>query len=398
MQRADSRAPDWCSVFESREVVPNSGEHLQILGIALSIGMVHSENGGFAVQTPATLRRRNCKVPFATRPSDTSVAFSFSLCGLPESAFILFRNETCSSPLRAMAMVLADLQRRVRQSALKRSSRSLPWVQIAIVSVLVCILFSHVLLDMAKDWWQEPELSQGMLLPPLALFVAWIERRRILSHSAAPDARGLLLVAFACFMLTLGQLASEFFLMRFSFVVLITALVWTFWGARRLRALGFPLLLLAVMVPLPALVYNSLAAPLQLFASDFASQIAQALGVSVFRDGNIIQLAGISLGVAEACSGLSCLSALIVGSLLLGYLLCSRRLSRIVLLIISIPLAIGVNVVRVAGTALLADYNQEFALGFYHTFSGWLVFLVGTLALYGIAFAVHATIDRIGTS
>ena len=108
----------------------------------------------------------------------------------------------------------------------------------------------------------------------------------------------------------------------------------------------------------------------------------KSLGISVFRDGNVIQLAGTSLGVAEACSGLNSLSALIVGSLLLGYLLCSRATSRVLLCLAAIPLAIGVNIVRVAGTALLADYNQEFALGFYHSFSGWLVFVAGFGLLY----------------
>ena len=138
-------------------------------------------------------------------------------------------------------------------------------------------------------------------------------------------------------MFLLGKLASEFFLMRFSFVILVAGVVWTFWGLPRLRTLAFPFLLLATMVPLPVTVYNSLAAPLQLLASDLATRIAQSFGISVFRDGNVIQLAGTSLGVAEACSGLNSLSALIVGSLLLGYLLCSRTASRVLLFAAAIP-------------------------------------------------------------
>lgn len=281
-----------------------------------------------------------------------------------------------------------------RQAAAGESSRRyLFWFQIIIVSGLTVLLFCKTLIAMALDWWNQPDLSQGMLLPPLALLVAWMERQRVLRYPATPDPRGAWLTALACFTFVLGKFASEFFLMRISFVMLVAGLIWTFWGKKRLRALTFPLLLLAVMVPLPAIIYNSIAAPLQLFASDVASQMAQAAGVSVFRDGNIIQLAGISLGVAEACSGLSCLSALIVGSLLLGYLLCSRLISRILLLIIAIPLAIAVNVVRVAGTALLADHNQAFAMGFYHAFSGWLVFLAGIAALYAVAWTVHSVLD-----
>jgi exosortase len=147
------------------------------------------------------------------------------------------------------------------------------------------------------------------------------------------------------------------------------------------------------MVPLPVMLYNSLAAPLQLFASDIGSQVAQAAGISVFRDGNIIQLAGISLGVEEACSGLNSLSALCVGALLFGYLACHRLLSRVALFVIAIPLAIGINVLRVAGTAILADHNQELAMGFYHLFSGWLVFLVGAGMLYLFARLLHALVD-----
>jgi exosortase len=292
-----------------------------------------------------------------------------------------------------MTTGLADVEEQGPGSPAEGSHGFLLWFQVGVISSLACVLFARVLMDMAHDWWHQPELSQGMLLPPLALFVAWIDRRRILSSRAAPDRRGVLLTAIGCLSFVTGKLASEFFLMRFSFVILLTGLIWTFWGFQRVRALAFPLLLLAVMVPLPALVYNSIAAPLQLLASDVASQMAQAVGVSVFRDGNIIQLAGISLGVAEACSGLSCLSALMVGSLLLGYVSCKRQLSRIVLLVAAIPLAIAVNVLRVAGTAVLADYNQAFAMGFYHAFSGWLVFLAGFAALYAMARIVHAVID-----
>ena len=277
--------------------------------------------------------------------------------------------------------------------ALARPSTYPLLLKVGVLTTLTCVLFAAVLIDMAHDWWNDPALSQGMLLPPLALYIAWIYRRRTLSYPAAPDNRGLLLTAGACLTFLLGKFASEFFLMRFSFVILLAGLIWTFWGIRRLRTLTFPILLLATMVPLPAILYNSLAAPLQLLASDLATRIAQACGISVFRDGNVIQLAGTSLGVAEACSGLNSLSALIVGSVLLGFLLCSRSITRILLFALAVPLAIVVNVVRVAGTALIADYNQEFAEGFYHSFSGWLIFVAGFGTLYLCARTLHALLD-----
>src|ERR1035437_5619741 len=232
-------------------------------------------------------------------------------------------------------------------AASQRSSPSALWIKTGVVAALTWILFGTVLMDMARDWWNEPAWSQGMLFPPLALCISWINRSPPFSFAATSDRRGLFWIAIACCSFILGKLASEFFMMRFAFVILLIGLVWTFWGFPRLRTLAFPFLLLASMIPLPVMVYNSLAAPLQLLASDLATRIAQGFGVSVFRDGNIIQLAGVSLGVAEACSGLNSLSALIVGSLLLGYLLCSRTASRITLFAAAIPLAIGVNILHV---------------------------------------------------
>jgi len=292
-----------------------------------------------------------------------------------------------------MATALASKPAGESGAVLRRSDAHVLWLEVGIVATLMWLLFFSVLVDMGHDWWTEPAWSQGMLLPPLAFYIAWANRERTFGYAVIPDARGLLLTAVACLMFLLGKLASEEFITRMSFVILVVGLIWTFWGAARLRTLAFPILLLASMVPLPVMLYNSLAAPLQLFASDLGSQIAQAAGTSVFRDGNIIQLAGVSLGVEEACSGLNSLSALSVGGLLFGYLVCSRLLSRIVLFVAAIPLAIGLNVLRVAGTAILADYSQNFAMGFYHLFSGWLVFVSGAGVLYLFARLLHAWAD-----
>ncbi len=260
----------------------------------------------------------------------------------------------------------------------------LRWATFGVIAGLVVALFAGVLLDLASEWWTQPEASYGMLVPPAALYIAWLRRSTTFAFPAKPALRGLWLVAFGCLVFLVGRLAGEFFLARISFVLLLAGLAWTFWGSRRLRTLAFPVVLLATMVPLPALVYSAAAAPLQLLASRIATELAQALGVSIFRDGNIIHLASASLGVEEACSGLHSLPALVVGSLLLGFLANATVTGRVLLLVVSIPLAIAVNVLRVTGTAVLADYRPEFAMGFYHAFSGWLVFVFGFGALWAI--------------
>ena len=163
-------------------------------------------------------------------------------------------------------------------------------------------------------------------------------------------------------------------------------------GLRAVSQPGVSVDLLLTMVPPPVIVYNAAAAPLQLFASRIAADAAQVAGVSIYRDGNIIHLANTSLGVAEACSGLHSLSALIVASLLLGFLENGSIWARAAVVVLSVPLAIAVNVLRVTGTAILADYNPEFAMGYYHAFSGWLVFVLG----FALLWLVSKVIFRIG--
>ena len=265
------------------------------------------------------------------------------------------------------------------------SADPLLWLKVVLVIGLIAALYSFILPDLASEWWTQEASSYGMLVPPIALYLAWMGRQTTLALAVQRDGRGLWLIADACSTFLLGQLAAEFFLARISFVLLLAGLTWSFWGLPRLKSLAFPFILLLTMVPLPALVFNAVAAPLQLFASYLATEISLFLGVSIFRDGNIIHLATTSLGVAEACSGLNSLSSLVVGSLLLGHLEDASLPGRVLLTLLSVPLAIAVNVLRVTGTAVLADHQPEYAMGFYHLFSGWLVFVLGFGLLWLLA-------------
>ena len=269
-----------------------------------------------------------------------------------------------------MALHLAPI-RKQRLSALLTGTT---W---ALVLLLIVTLYKAIIWDLASEWWTESSASYGMLIPPVALYLAFIRRKTTLSIRPTPDMRGLWILALGCAVLLLGQLAAEFFLARVSSVVVLAGILWTVWGRDRVKTLLFPLLLLATMVPLPAIIYNSIAAPLQLFASGVATSLAQSLGVAIYRDGNIIYLANTSLGVAEACSGLHSLSAMVVASLLLGFLEEAALFGRVVVVCLAVPLAIAINVLRVTGTALLADYRLELAMGFYHALSGWFVFAFG---------------------
>jgi len=261
--------------------------------------------------------------------------------------------------------------------------------KVGLIVGLLAALYLKVLYDLGYTWWTDSSASHGLLIPPLAVYLAWLQRKALMAERAAPATKGLWLTGLGCVVFLVGELGAEFFLTRLSLVIILAGLIATFWGFGRLKKLAFPMLLLVTMIPLPALVWNALATPLQLFASDTAANLAQWFGVAVYRDGNVIHLAGLSLGVAEACSGLHSLSALTIAALLLGFLQCSSIWMRIALVLLAIPLAVAVNVVRVTGTAILADHWEAIAFGFYHSFSGWLVFLMGLSALWLIARVLH---------
>jgi len=260
------------------------------------------------------------------------------------------------------------------------------WLGAAFLLTLIAVLYTGVLKDLAYLCWRDEQLSQGLLMPPLALYVAWTRREQLLAHPAASDNRGLLVVALACLMFLAGKLGAEVFLPRMSFVVLIAGLIWTFWGRKRLRILALPLLLIATSIPIPALIYNSISLPLKLLSSTAATKIAQATGTVIYQDGNVLEIPGMSLGVEDACNGIAALSSLIASALLLGvFLNGQRRWARLLLVLLAIPIALAVNVIRIAMTAILAESHPRIASGFYHSFSGWLVYLFGLLALFAAA-------------
>lgn len=300
----------------------------------------------------------------------------------------------CSTLIGGSVAAIKRLMQATRLSvpeAPARGSNIRQWLGPAAIAALLIVLYAGVVGEMARAWMNEAGASHGMLIPPLVAVIVWTGRDRMLAAPVEPDSRGLALLVPAALLYIVGRLGAEFFLTRVSLIVYITAFIWTFWGKARLSALKFPLLLLATMIPIPQLIYKAVAGPLQLFASTAATQLAQVVGITVFQDGNVIHLAGMTLGVEEACSGMHSISALMVGALLLAFLQLERGWLRVLLFLSSFPIAIAANVLRVTGTAILADHWAAIAMGFYHYFSGWVVFL----AAFGLLVSVAAGLRRI---
>jgi exosortase len=282
------------------------------------------------------------------------------------------------------------------QHALSISVRRPPFVSpgIVLLALSFLLLYGTILRDLVLAWWNDTGASFGFAVVPVVLWLAWSSRAEVLSQPAMPDRRGLLLLFISCLLLAIGALASEFYLKRVSLVLSVAALIWTFGGTRRLRVLAFPICMLATVIPLPEVVYNRIALPLQLLASKTAVALIRLTDGTIYRDGNILHIPGLTLGVAEACSGLQSLSAVVVVAILMGFTHCKRAQTRTILLLAALPLAVIVNVLRVTGTVWLAQANQDLALGFYHSFSGWLIFVVTSLLVYQLAKGLHVVLDR----
>ncbi len=189
-------------------------------------------------------------------------------------------------------------------------------------------------------------------------------------------------MAFALSVLVVGVLGAELFLSRISLLLLIAGLVIFFRGWPLFRAVLFPWVFLILMIPIPAIVFSQITFPLQMLASKVAALLLPLLGVPVLREGNVINLPAMPLEVAEACSGIRSLLSLATLAIIYGYLAETRMWVRVALALASIPIAVAANSLRIVGTGLLVQYwDPDKAEGFFHTFSGWLVFMVSLAML-----------------
>jgi exosortase len=253
----------------------------------------------------------------------------------------------------------------------------------ATICLLVAAAYYQVLGKLVTDWWQMPDFSHGFLVPLFAGYLVWEKRRILAGTKIAPAWSGIAVIALGLAVLILGVYGSELFLSRVSLLILLAGLVLCFGGWQLLRELRFALLVLLLAIPLPAILFNQITFPLQILASKLASALLPLFGVPVLREGNIIKLPIMELEVAEACSGIRSLMSLFTLAVFYGYFLEKSRWRQVVVVLASIPIAIAANAVRILGTGLCVQYwDPDKALGFFHEFSGWVIFLVSLACLY----------------
>ena len=283
------------------------------------------------------------------------------------------------------------------------------WRALAITCAVI-FAYATVLLRLTHDWWSDENYSHGLLIPFVIAYIVWLQRDKFATESFRPSVFwGGGVVLFALFALWAGVAGAELYTQRLSFVLILVGIVIYFWGARLLQLLLVPLGLLLLAIPIPAIIFNQIAFPLQLFASRCAVWSMRLLSIPVLRQGNVIELKPLNsletkkLEVVEACSGIRSLMTLLTLAVVFAYFsyprpkdptrprsftawLKSYGFWRSIILVLSaVPIAILTNAFRVSGTGVLSHYyGTKVADGFFHSFSGWVVYIVAFLLLFGV--------------
>ena len=298
------------------------------------------------------------------------------------------------------------------------STRPQLWKPIAVVAA-VLFGYASVLVKLGNQWWVDENYSHGLLIPFIIGYILWSERERLGSAVKRPAILwGGALVILSVLMLWAGTAGSELFMQRTSLVVMLAGIALYFWGWNILRLALVPLLLLALAIPIPAIIFNQIAFPLQLFASRCAVWAMRALDIPVLRQGNIIELMPLNstvtkkLEVVEACSGIRSLMTLLTLAVVFAYFTHPRDKDRqgggllaalkrygtwrsLILVLSAVPIAIITNAGRVSGTGILARYyGTEVADGFFHEFSGWVVYIAAFLLLFALGWALDKFGER----
>ena len=273
----------------------------------------------------------------------------------------------------------------VRGQIVPPVSRKIPYWEIGGLAALTLWLYAAILLRLSRQWWTDPNFSHGFFVPAFSVFVLWQNREKLRSIPLRPSILGLPIVVFSLCTLILGVFGAELFLSRTSLIFLLAGLVIFFCGWPMLRAVLFPLAFLLLMVPIPSIVFSQITFPLQILASKLAAWTLPMFGVPVLREGNVINLPAMPLEVAEACSGIRSLLSLTSLAIMYGYLMEKKLVIRVILALASIPIAVFANGFRIVGTGLLVQYwDPDKAEGFFHAFSGWLIFVVSLLLLFAL--------------
>jgi exosortase D (VPLPA-CTERM-specific) len=283
-------------------------------------------------------------------------------------------------------------------------------IRIIAVVAAIAFLYATVLAKLGGDWWSDENYSHGLLVPFVIGLIVWKEWDDL--KSAVSDSWPLLggvVVLGAILLLLAGTLGAELFTQRISLVLMLGGTIVYLFGVSILIRLAVPFVLLLLSIPVPQIIFNRIAFPLQIWASQMAVWGIRLFEVPTLRKGNVIDILSrgatqtISLEVVEACSGIRSLMTLVTLALILVYF--TRRdedgpfgnfsgadlLRAVILMILAVPIAVLTNAARVTGTGVLTYYyGKQATESAWHDASGWLVYVVALVLLIGANYLLRA--------
>ncbi len=267
------------------------------------------------------------------------------------------------------------------------------WISILLPVGILYIVFYDSVAYMADLWINDENYGHGMLVPLVSLYLIWQKRGLLLERSVSGSWWGVVWILAGAALYVIGELATVYQFLHVALWCLIVGLLVSAFGSRAVATITFPLGFLLTVVPLPQFLYQGLSGRLQLISSALGVGCLQFIGITAFRDGNVIDLGPIQLQVVDACSGLRYLFPLATLALLCSYLFRERLWKRIVLFVSSIPISILLNGFRIGMIGLLVEhFGQGAAEGFYHLFEGWVLFM----ASLGLLLAEMVILRKLG--
>ena len=256
-------------------------------------------------------------------------------------------------------------------------------IQLVLITGAFLILYWTTLADLIADWTIDPNFSHGFLIPFVAAYMVWYRQNHLRQIECRPSIYGVFIIVFGIMVYMAGNLGAELFLMRTSMIITLAGIIAFSFGAAMLKELAVPLCYLIMMIPIPAIIWNKIAFPLQLFAARISSETISMIGIPVFREGNILHLANTSLEVVDACSGIRSLTSLLALTGAFAFLSHLSQWKKWMIFLSAIPIAVAVNVVRLTITGMLAAWvGPEAAHGFLHDMSGLIVFGTALVLVY----------------
>ncbi|MBI5617975.1 MAG: VPLPA-CTERM-specific exosortase XrtD [Gammaproteobacteria bacterium] len=250
------------------------------------------------------------------------------------------------------------------------------WLTAGFTLMLIVVLCWSALAYMAEIWFSQAEYSHGVLIPFISAYLVWQRWPAIARDRFEGSWGGVALVAVGLAAYFFAELATLYILVQYAFLLMLNGAVLALLGWRAFRHVLVPLLILAFMVPLPTFLYNNLSSQLQLLSSQLGVAVVRMAGISVFLEGNVIDLGSYKLQVAEACNGLRYLFPLTTLGFIVAYFYDAALWKRAIVFVSAVPITVLMNSFRIGVIAVMVNYwGQSMAEGFLHEFEGWVVFM-----------------------